>query len=260
MKLALIPPVAYLSNARLRDYHLVLPQVALEYPKYMDFYKKLGSKKYMILDNGAAELGSPLPWNKIVQVGEVIGAHELVLPDVYMDNAGTKKAVQAWEDYDYHHDYPLSRAEGGRFNYMAVVTGEDFQECMKLVTWYENKKYITALGLPRHLVTTINATARATLAEMVNKLYPNRFELHMLGTNSHYMREVQLLGQLPYVRGIDTSAPFNYAYDGYRVDATREINRPKDYFDIRENVIDQQLIDTNITILNTWAYGGVTSV
>jgi hypothetical protein len=253
MKLANIPPVSMISSAQYTDYQLVLPQIVNQYPKYEDGYRHLTVRgDFIILDNGAAELGSPLPWTKILSAARHVGANELVLPDVYRDPIGTKQAVQAWEDYD---NSVTKLGTEPKYKYMAVVAGHNYQDIMKLVSWYYNKSYITTLGIPRHFVETVDARARIKIAYMINELYPDRFEMHMLGTNPMWMAELKEFKVLDFVRGVDTSAAFVYAYSGHRVDCGKCFTRPSFYFDLPEKVIDWTLVLENIKIMEEWING-----
>jgi hypothetical protein len=231
------------------DYHLALPQVALESNLYQVTYAELSfAGDYIILDNGAAELGNPLPWDKIMEVSSFINPQELVLPDVYKDPEGTKKAVQAWEDYDHRGDIGRLRD----YKYMAVVAGATYQNCMKLVSWYANKPYINTLGIPRHFVNTIGMRARIQLAGMIHDLYGDRFELHMLGTNPTWMEELKEFKGMHIVRGVDTSAPFNYAFHGSYVNSGRHFSRPTGYFELPASAFNTDVARTNIAIMKGW--------
>jgi hypothetical protein len=233
------------------NYQLVLPQVVKQHPLYAQNYHGLGlkPKNFTILDNGAAELGTPLPWNELIQIGLQVKAKEIVLPDVYMDAEGTKKLLIEWEEW-YGRHLPVP------FTYMAVVHGQSWQEWMGMIAWYSDKYWVDTLGIPRHLLETCgDSRIRVKLAALIEELYPGRFKLHMLGTNPEHMDEVVHLGRMDNIRGIDTSAPFVYAYSGHQLDCGKPFKRPEAYFDMRGILFDYALVETNVMILERWARG-----
>jgi hypothetical protein len=227
------------------NYQLVLPE-HLGNPEYQEAYinaRRQGN--YLIMDNGAAE-GNLLSHGQLRSMALGLMVNEIVVPDVlgYMDDT-----LQLAKDF-------FRFGVDTRFNYMGVVQGKSFDECCACVEAYaSDHENINVLGIPRHLMTTCNKDdIRSELALYIRRTHPSRFQVHLLGTNPEYIRELHdLQGQfhIAGVRGVDTSAPFNYAYHARSILDGEVASRPDKYFDVFIN--KSQALAYNIELLSTWA-------
>lgn len=243
MRLALIPPYSQVSTIYRTDYQLVLPEHLAE-KRYQEAYitaRRNGD--YMIMDNGAAE-GNLLSPGQLRSMALGLMVHEIVVPDVLGDMYATLQMAK--EFFQFGVDT--------RFKYMGVVQGRTLDECCACVeAYFSDHGNITVLGIPRHLISTCKQkNIRAELAMYIRRNYPG-YQVHLLGTNPAYIRELKEYSydfHIAGVRGVDTSAPFNYAYRAKSILDGEHAGRPEDYFNVNLSV--KGAVDYNIQILKSW--------
>jgi hypothetical protein len=248
MRLALIPPYENANIIQHTDYQLLLPQ-CLKNRRYRAAYRKARRNgSYMILDNGAAEGIDTTP-EALIGLARDMMVNEIVVPDTIGDMKAT--LMQAHDFY-----------QGGRvttdFNYMGVVQGSSWHECLSCIRGFRALPYITTLGIPRHLLD-IKEDMRVHLVDHIRVACGDQFQLHLLGMNRKYTNELISYGRTYRrwgVRGIDTSAPFIYAMAGMSLAQHEKIlERPKDYFD--GTITSKDLTYTNLVIMKDWVYSNV---
>lgn len=198
----------------------------------------------MILDNGIAE-GIETSPGRLHALGRMMMVNEIVIPDTLGDLEATVHQARQFEASALQE-----------FAYMGVVQGQTLGECYDCVRHFSDLPYIRTLGVPRHLITTISQEARALIVAFTRRNFGQRFNIHLLGTNPEFMEEFTAYGQgyeAHGVRGVDTSAPFNYALAGATLMDKVKVPRPEDYF---EKVIeDSNLAFINIQLMKGWTYG-----
>lgn len=241
MRLALIPPYENANIIQHTDYQLLLPQ-CLENNRYVHAYRRARRNgSYLILDNGAAEAVETSPEDLMERAHEMM-VNEVVVPDVMGDGAATLEAALAFSV----HTCP-------QFNYMGVVQGSSWGECMDCIKGFSTLQYITTLGIPRHLLD-ISEDMRVTLVDHIRLKYGDRWQLHLLGMNRKYTNELISYGRayrMWHVRGIDTSAPFIYAFNGTPLTSHGTIlERPENYFERSISYMDTTYI--NLSIMKLW--------
>jgi hypothetical protein len=251
VKLALIPPAGYEGIALRSNMHLTLAQI--EAGAYHDVYKAAAVRgDYVIMDNGANE-GQTVGDALLMHRASYLGAKEVVVPDVIGDRGRTllraRQFFMNMQTMSYSpHDY----------KFMGVAQGRSIEEVERCVEGFSRFNYITAIGIPRHLIkSTGEQTIRVNIARRTLNKYGHRFEIHLLGTSPTWMDEVLYAARrLPKgIRSVDTSAPFNYAIAGKALKLGCEpVLRPPAYFSERRN-ISQELLDYNIDTLMRWADG-----
>lgn len=248
MKVALIPPRGLENYALRSKFHLALaiPEL-MSRRTYGGMYARLShTGDFVVLDNGLAE-GKPATVDELMSYAKAIRAKEVVLPDVMKAASGTIGAVKAFFKGTVSLDY----------DYMAVVQGQSQKDFFKCAEEFAKLPFIRTLGIPRHMLTTLNQqAARIDFAHVVNEKYPKRFELHFLGTNPTWVSEVRHTSKYaPFVRSVDTSMPFNYAIAGELLGInSKQITRPNHYFGVDwSHKIDGYLLRSNIQILMEWA-------
>lgn len=250
MQLCLIPPHGLEQVALRGSQHLVLAQIKHE--QYANVYQQAWSRgDYLILDNGANE-GEPVGDFALMARAAELGAREIVIPDVLGDMTETlRRARQFWSNLQ-EMTYPVTS-----YGYMAVVQGKTLDELLDCAYVYTHMKRVTTLGIPRHLISTIGPKSiRVTVAKTIYARYGHRFQIHFLGTNAEWPDEVLYASrEVPFVRSVDTSMPFNYTLAGraLEVNAT-PVNRPDDYF-TKWHVPDRTLLDMNISTIQRWTRG-----
>jgi hypothetical protein len=246
MKLALIPPISRIDDIFRSDYQLVLPNIdSIDYYEHYRTARRRGD--YIILDNGAAE-GAMISNRLLEDLATDLMVNEVVLPDVIADADNTKLAVENFAPFADHV-----------FNYMAVVQGTTWDECIDLVEYYNTVDWITTIGIPRHLIETIESPEiRAALAQHFYDAYGPRFMIHLLGTAPSVINELHkhhTAFEYAHVRGVDTSAPFNYAWGGFMVARDNVVPRPEGYFQMPLSEIRNGLLEENIKTMQEWVNG-----
>jgi len=243
MKIALIPPVSRVELIHTTDYQLALPQGLDGFPTYLAEYRKARANgSFIILDNGAAE-GNLYDSATLHTYALELMVNEIVVPDVLGDADATWDKANAFE----------SSVQDAKFNYMGVIQGANTDELIWMVQSYATKPWITTLGIPRHLLTSFplgdQRNARVVIAQWIHDNFRGRFQLHLLGTNPKYITEItdyRTQFAMYGVRGVDTSAPFNYAFSQKPIESGVEVNRPNNYFTLPASAFDEQYLALNL--------------
>lgn len=205
MRIAHIIPPRVLEHVSdlLGDYHLLLPSLMGSEAYRNEYIRRTSSNNFYILDNGIAE-GRAVDFVHQLAMARVIGAQEVILPDVMKDMDGTLRAVaQAF--------YPAFEYRK-RHRYMFVVQGKNISECVHSAIQAMNlyPGIISSFGIPRHTLSN-GGNARTSIATRLGLEFP-RVPVHLLGTHPEYSTEVmELAGHFRAigVRGVDTSLAWN---------------------------------------------------
>jgi hypothetical protein len=250
MELALIPPVSLLGYTELTNYQLALPHM-LNDERYLAWYLWLAEQEgqYVILDNGEAE-GENKHSAVLLLDMAVNNFDEVVAHDVIGDFEATIKRTTMFLDTKLATDADVKVG--------VVVQGDNMDECNRVIDYFaEHNRLADAFQvfyLPRH-VLKFDREARLKLAEKIHDVFDDKYEIHCLGTNPIWMQEVEELGQQKIVRGVDTSAPFNYAFATTYIDMGAPVSRPDNYFDLPVDAFTSAVLDANIRRLKAWVNG-----
>lgn len=252
MKIALIPPISWLSYTALTQYQLMLPHLLFD-DLYSRVYGALcrDPKQYVILDNGAAE-AEFTDSADLLSVVRQMQPSEVVAPDVLGDGVETIAYTKAFmkmlkDDYVY-----------GRVNVGVVAQGKNRDEALNTAQQLleVHNDDIQTIYLPRLLVDPQIVNGFLTRIKLALDLHQiTDKEIHFLGASQRWAEETKEAGQLGFVRGIDTSMPFNYAYHGKYVDGPEEIGRPADYFFAPSQDFDTLTLSGNVHTMHRWANG-----
>jgi hypothetical protein len=251
MKAALIAPKGYYNTVHVSNYHLALAQIDTD--DYLSNYAyEAGAGDYVIVDNGAAE-GSTVSDADLIIAARNMSANEVVVPDVMRDCEGTINRVRDFLDRKSHWSgLPPLR-------FMLVVQGLDWHEVQRSIDHYMNTYDNPVLGIPRHFLTTLaDVEARIHVLKYIARRWGEDTRVHLLGTNPVWPKEVKTIGkEFPWVRGVDSSMPYNYAIAGFRIDAPDvHMNRPGAYFTADwTGKIDNDTLSYNIDTFLSWARG-----
>lgn len=255
MKLALIPPLCYPYQFGHDNYQLLLPQLwdRVEHRQAYTEATALNHRRggFTILDNGAAE-DQMHDWDDLLKLARRFYVNEVVLPDVLGDAQGTKAAVaKVLEDTWHPTNY---------FGLMGVVQGQTMQECYNLIDYYcgLQGRTLTSIGVPRCLINTLDVqAARVHLCEYIRSRSLH-IDIHLLGTNPDYIFELKYFGRdfrALHVRGVDTSAPFVYAWDHQWIGSGGLARRPDNYFDKAPEAFSKKLVQQNFDTMAGWVHG-----
>jgi hypothetical protein len=203
MKYALITPPAgfrFVTEYHL-GYHFVLSQYCTDY-KYLKFYQRMHEYGHFImLDNGAAELGASIDISLVIKAAEAVGADEIIMPDVLDDFTGTLSRTSQAVDL-----VPLKQRA-------MVPQGKDWLEweaCARIMvgmgcaTICVAKRYENLPGGRSHGLEIIKAYS-----------WHHTHNIHLLGCYRNPLKEIAAAyTTLPTIRGVDTGAAIAYAQAG----------------------------------------------
>ena len=255
-KLALIPPVSLLDTAIGSDHQLALPHMLASNEEYLNWYRARGDAgDYIILDNGEAEGENRFKTHELIEMAVDIKADEVVAHDVMGDMEATKSATK-----QFLRDVPNIHGSAG-LKIGIVAQGENRSEVIDFVDYFleHHALEFDTIHLPRHLIGSLGPVGRISIAKALKQTYPSLFDaydVHFLG--AHYEAPAELLRlahEMPEVRSMDTSMPYNYAYAGSGLTGGRH-KRPEGYFELRrEDFKDLNLVHENIRIMKRWVNG-----
>jgi len=169
MQHGIICPIAFLEQFAIRSkFHLILPHLVQQHPKYKEFYKKRAEDgDFVLLDNSIFELGYSLPKEGLLSTAEDIKASEVVAPEVWDDKRGTEKLVEEFIEY---HDKQKSN-----ISILAMAQGSDINELVETFFKWNNHPKINSLGLPFSLNYEIKGISdnikSLTLRRVLNRWY-----------------------------------------------------------------------------------------
>jgi len=206
MKLALISDFAGLGilNSMRLTYHLVLAQYLLEDTQYAEFYKERSRRgDFIMMDNGAAE-GSLLTSKQLYDAMQMLHVDEVVLPDVLRDAEAT---IEKTMDRDVLEIIPARMRA-------VVPQGETFEEWTGCANFFVSNMEFATMCIPKH--TEQFGDGRVNILTFIQQMgWHNSYNIHLLGVWGEPRIEVPALKAIaPWVRGIDTAAPFAYAQKG----------------------------------------------
>lgn len=248
MQLGFIPPRGMEELALASTYHLTLAHVT--HTAYLRIYGIAKTRGHFItMDNGVAE-GILMDTKELLVRARRLGAQELVLPDVLGDTAGTQLRVMEF----LAESKRMPPAVKYDCAYMGVAQGNNMHKVRDLISWYAPQMQIKSIGIPRIMMTDSNLGVRIDLANWIEETFPGRFEIHLLGANAAWPREIRsVVRYAPHVRSMDSSMAFAYAMKGENLSAKHlsKITRPPMYFDIHvDDCID--LARSNIRTMIGW--------
>ena len=246
-RLALIPPLSLVSRygGPINGTYMLLPQLFgnKEYDAFAARIAVPGA--HVIMDNGAYEAEDTFTCPELFNLCWQHNVNELVIPDVLGDKEGTLGKLYhfAGSTVRLRHKYKMK--------YMLVTQGETVAECLSCVTEaLEMTNFITTVGIPKHLVKTVNENARVVLAGRIAARYPF-LEIHFLGSAPSWPDEIAFTKN---VRSMDTSMPFVFAWHEQSMLAPDEGHweRPANYFNLPAEGFSPELIQANINQMVEW--------
>jgi len=252
LRLALIPPISLLHWTYHLDYQLMLPQL-LENSQYRRVYHNhcISPNTFVILDNGEAEGVAP-DWDVLQKTILQYRPDEFVLPDVIGNGEETMKRAIKWSER-------FTKPEGVRWMY--VLQGRTYEEFLEGAHFARESQWIDTIGIPRHmLATTGDYSARSRLSNEISP-WQSAKPIHFLGTSPNHPTEVLRLANFRHtdqslLRGIDTSAPFNFAHEHVFMNGWRApVPRPGNYFHLSILQFPLKHVSQNVSDLLQWCDG-----
>jgi hypothetical protein len=253
MQVAFITPIPMLEEfAGASKYHLILAHVCEQSPEYTAFYKqRAAAGDYVILDNGAYELGESVQLDLLKKYAEIIKPSVVVLPDVRGDAGRTlERTVEG-----------ISALRGGPWTLMGVPQAPLHEPGTYL--WCLQQMYqlegIGAIGIYPE-TEAFSTEGRAGLAKSMEILGLVREDLtyHMLGMNPNPIT-LKELAKFPWIMGCDSVKPIAYGLYGVALhprngSMVEYPHRPKNYFNICDTPF-KALIRWNQQVILSWAEG-----
>jgi len=204
MLVAVIAPYNHLTLSKYGGLQFLLAHKILENDEYADFYARMDT--YKMMDNGAFELGTSLPIDKVLEAAELVGANEIIAPDKPDDPDEsyemTKQFIEEMVDADLM----------GMYKIHAVPHGPDTE------SYLENFRKIVKLS-PDVIGFSIldlwkwNPRLRPYVIRALDWFGELKasIEYHLLGLDDPL--ELLLYEGLP-IRSVDTSLPITCAVWG----------------------------------------------
>jgi len=213
MKLALIGDVQTnnMTTAYGGGYKFFLAQKVMTYQPYYyndyEYFKRIRRRGYFVmLDNGTPE-GVPLDHSELVKAYKIVQPDELVLPDVLEDSQATLEA-----SYTFLQNYEEIVPPRNR---MFVPQGKTVEEWEWCLDEFENSRHtFETIGVPKHMEGKEGGRV-ACLQAIERRGLHKKYHVHMLGCHKEPVKEVRYaIAACPWIRGIDTAAPYAYAQAG----------------------------------------------
>lgn len=252
MEIAHIVPPPWTGFYQSGTYQMALAHWVLKYPH--DAARIRSKKVYVMLDNSAFE-GEQVSPAELSETAAVIGADEVVLPDVLGDPGQTLQ--RSW-------------AALGRVNVKRVMfvpqgrTYDEWRKCLKawLTKWNQSEwseTYSLSLGISSLREATGTKPQVGTREHLLEEAARTRLPIHLLGVGN--LKEFAL-NELPKalslgVRGVDTSTAFALGAEGFLATPhTKKVflGDPTKYDHL--GTWARRLIALNIRILSEWVNAG----
>jgi hypothetical protein len=251
MDIALIAPYSYLDVQDGLRMQMMLP-VGLESEEYANKYTAYGhdASKYVILDNGMFE-GNSLPTGQLLDLASRYHVDEVVMPDVQAN--GYESLLMQKNFYAQWNSQAMTGVYDMKL--MAVVQGGP-DHIDRIAEWAEPGRI--TLGFPRRMTERKDQSySRLEQIEYTVQKYGKRFEIHMLGMSRRWPGEALAAARQfgPYLRSMDTSAPWVYAAKGLKLptNISQVVDREDDYFTADKSRYPILLLSDNLEILDGWS-------
>lgn len=251
-----IAPTQYLDKIKLTSRHLCLAHIVKNDPSYADFYKQRSlAGDFIIMDNGAFELGQSYDPDQLVDLGKKCGADAVVLPDYPFQPS--EKTIEACEKY------AKIFKDNGFYTFFAVQGSNG-----SLEDWIKGYQYASSnddvdmigmsiLGIPNALPNINPVYARVVMTAILQDrgIFNHMKYHHYLGLNSGPQLEIPSLIKMNALDSCDSSNPVWSAINKvqYRTDCDsynpfiKQVLPPVD-FDKCFNQSDVPLINANIEL------------
>ena len=204
MKIANILPCNCINeNMPRREFEMYLTHKVLEHPEKFAFLAKDKEKRintFKILDNSACELGEGLDFDKVLKAAEIIGADEIVLPDIPRSGLSLTRTLQYLVELDSE--------VLDKYHIAAVCQGETEEQVLSCASQILTIDSIDTIMLPKWYcqMNNSNGLGRHKLTESIVKLMAHpgcRIKsIHWLGLDTGVRELITPIA--PAVRSVDT--------------------------------------------------------
>jgi len=178
MKVSFMVPKKYWSLAKkYSDYYLVLAHWITN--EDADMFRG----KYVVLDNGAYELGKSVDFDVYNNVIEIFKPNEIILPD---------HRFCAPETMDLARDF-LHRFYDERYKYVGAVQGKEWDEWFQCYKYFLSHRKIDVIGITD--VPTY-PTSEADLYQKSTVVFSRVFMLRWLDQQGLLIKPIHILGSI----------------------------------------------------------------
>lgn len=219
----IITPTPYLEEyASQSNTHLVLAHIVDNSEEYAEFYRSMSDRgDFLIMDNGAFELGQSYDPGKLIELGHKCGADAIVLPDYpFQDSKKTIDAAITWS--------PIITDEGFKTMFVPQSEVGELEDWINCYSWASSNAGIdiigmSILGIPNALPNIPKSYARVVMTEILHDrgIFDNRKYHHYLGLNSAPNVELPALIKSKSLDSCDSSNPVWCGIQGIQYDNTR---------------------------------------
>jgi len=228
-------------------YHLLLAHDVIDHAEEYEDIFDVQSQYEIILDNGAYELGEPMPAADLHDAAMIVGAKYIALPDKLKDTRATmtlaEEGSRAFLAIDKHPPYGM----------LAIPQGnnlDEFTTCVRALAGLFNVK---AWGIPRVVGDAIGT--RESAIRWVNA-YTGNQPIHLLGFTNDFRDDI-VCCRIPRVVGIDSTEPIRLGLEGKELNLTKPIAPgPRGSFWTDEVEVNNQVIK-NIQIMDRLLNGTI---
>ncbi len=203
MQIAHILPVNMISEEMPRqNIEMYLTHKVLEHPEVFKFLakdKENGIETFKILDNSACELGKGMDFDLVLKAARIIGANEIVLPDIPRSGKSACRTLKYWID--------LPDEIKQQYNIAAVCQGENRQQLLQCAEQLISLP-INTIMLPKWYCSmdSENGLGRYDLTleilKIIDRLGRTDCEIHWLGCDTGLRELVSPISN--FVRSVDT--------------------------------------------------------
>lgn len=181
-------------NMHRQQYEMYLTNEVLNNRDVFSYLKEEHGIAYKILDNSACELGKGLDFDLVLHAAEIIGADEVVLPDLPRNKASLSYTLQYLNDV----------AQDCPYNLAAVAQGETKEEILNCIDSLLSLRRIKTIMIPKWYcgLNSTNGLGRVDLVKYVVDSHTDK-QIHLLGMDVG-LREIFHPVISQNVRSIDT--------------------------------------------------------
>lgn len=255
MRVAVISHLGGLERWSSRtNFQMALAHLVLESDRYATWFRTqalLGC--YVVVDNGMLE-GATLSMEEILRAAALVGASEIVLPDVLGDCVATMMATQ-WALREIPPTLRLQK--------MGVPQGETperWLECYRAMCDTPNIDVIGIAGITDELFQNHGGRMGLCLALSTLGLVRTGTPYHLLGMKSDPREVESYAACFPWIRSIDSQLPVLCGQLGVRfpyMPDDGEWARPDGCLDyLSKEVTNERLTDLNVETWLAWAGEG----
>jgi len=206
MKCSVELPIAHLDLYDQFDYDFVIASTCVSHPEYFEFYKNVPKDRFMILDNGAFELGESISDYDYLKIAKALQPNVVVIPDVLRNPRKTLDRFRSFMSVWVTNSliFPTTQL-------MGVIQANGSMDVAHTLGAFYEAHDIPWIGVP--YVSDVDRIA-------LIKSHPEWENVHILGLP--VASDILTLCTLPNVKTIDSSLPVKVTKRGEEINLTSQ--------------------------------------